>query len=146
MTTCAPSTGSAASNKRVPVDILLVDDEPGIRNLLTLILETNGYSLVCAENGKLALDLLTTHRFRLVITDIFMPGSDGLEFMVKHRAACPGVPVVAISGGGSLGGSENMLKAARFLGCKRTLQKPFDIPELLSVIRELLADTATVDP
>jgi DNA-binding NtrC family response regulator len=119
-------------------DILLVDDDATIRVMLERTLHKQGYSVVCAANGQEALAWVTRSRFRLVITDIFMPDSDGLDLIMACSVGHPAMPILAISGGGRLGGPDTFLKPARLLGSRRTLAKPFELPEFLRVVAELI--------
>lgn len=119
-------------------DVLLVDDDPTIRLMLERTLHKHGYSVVCAANGQEALTWVKRSRFRLVITDIFMPDSDGLDLIMACTAGHPAMPILAISGGGRLGGPDAFLKPARLLGSRRTLAKPFELQDFLRVVAELI--------
>ena len=132
MPTTLAATPSAA------VDVLLVDDDESIRVVLTECLTRAGYTVSVAENGSAALALLADHVFQLVVTDIYMPQTDGLELIMCYRAQSPGAPVLAISGGGQLGGPGDMLKPARFLGSQLTLAKPFELGEFMDAVRHLI--------
>jgi DNA-binding NtrC family response regulator len=119
-------------------DILLVDDDPTLRRGLIQALGSAGYSILWATDGKAALELLAARRFRLVITDIYMPNNDGFEVMMGNAALGTGTPVIAMSGGGIVGPVESVLRSATNLGCLRTLEKPFDLADLLGAVREVL--------
>jgi DNA-binding NtrC family response regulator len=77
----------------------------------------------------------------LVISDIFMPESDGLELLRALRKRAPELKVIAISGGGNLGNMD-ILHAARLFGAYRVFTKPFATEDLLLAVREALADGA----
>jgi len=119
-------------------DILLIDDDIDIRTVLLAALKRLGYSVVVAPEGKTALQLFATYTFRLVITDIFMPVMDGLEVIMKSSAAGRTIPIMAISGGSLIGEPECVLKPAGLLGCRRALAKPFEMPEFLAAVEELI--------
>jgi CheY-like chemotaxis protein len=120
-------------------DILLVDDDPTLRRGLVHALGSMGYSILWATDGKAALELLATRRFRLLITDIYMPNNDGFEVIMGNSAMNTGTPVIAMSGGGIMGPVEGILRSAANLGCVRTFEKPFELAEVLGAIREILA-------
>lgn len=120
------------------VDILIVDDDDAIRGLLAEIFHGCGYSVLTAENGKTALSLLKRRRFRLVITDIFMPDLDGLELIMKYSSVHPKIPIFALSGGHGPGGPDGVLLPAKYLGCWRTFSKPFELADLRAAVKEQL--------
>ncbi len=100
-------------------------------------LERNGYEVLEACHGKEALKHLDSTAVDLVVTDIIMPESEGLELTMTLHKSHPKLPVVAITGGGH-GGAELYLALARSAGAADTLSKPFDMEELLKHIRVLL--------
>jgi two-component system nitrogen regulation response regulator NtrX len=116
--------------------ILVVDDEPGIRQSLRGILDDEGYSVEAVENGEACLDLLARSVFELVILDIWLPGIDGLEALTRIQA----IPqadrpvVVVISGHGTI---ETAVKATK-LGAYDFLEKPLSIDRVLLVARHAL--------
>ena len=120
------------------LDILLVDDDSTLRNGLSEALRRQGYSVLTAENGKAAVGLLSIRRFRLMITDIYMPVNDGLEVIMMNQSIGTGTPVIAMSGGGSLGAADTVLRPALNLGCCHTLEKPFELTDLIAAVREVL--------
>jgi CheY-like chemotaxis protein len=82
--------------------ILIIDDEPEVLRVLKKVLEGAGHSVTEAADGKTALRWFAGRPTDLVVTDIYMPEMDGLEFLMRLREAFPETPVVAISGGGHL--------------------------------------------
>jgi DNA-binding NtrC family response regulator len=82
--------------------ILIVDDEKSIRHTLKDILEYEKYEVVTAENGKDALKIAGSATFDMVFCDIKMEGMDGIEVLEKLQTAQPDLPVVMISGHGSI--------------------------------------------
>ena len=124
------------------IDVLLVDDDSTVRTVLCAALRSAGYSMRCAGDGREALELVATMKFRLVVTDIFMPEMDGLELVSSLRTRYPDLPTLAMSGGGRAGGPADVLRPARLLGSHRTIEKPFDLATFLDHVRELLAKTS----
>jgi len=108
--------------------ILLVDDDPGIRFALTEVLHDRGYHVVCASSGSQALTLLDG--IDVVVTDLMMPGMDGLELVSRIAARSPALPVILVTAHGS----EHMVQVASSRGARGCLSKPFDIDEIARVI------------
>jgi len=108
--------------------ILIIDDEPGVRDALTRILTGDGHRVLEAGNGAEARTLVADGEgtsVDLVLTDIFMPEMDGIEFVLWLVESFPDRPVVAMSGGGLLP-MRSALDDARELGAVDILEKPFD--------------------
>ncbi|HZR28008.1 MAG TPA: response regulator [Terriglobales bacterium] len=78
--------------------ILLVDDEPNIRVLLTAILQSKGYIVDCAEDGFAALHSIQTNLPDLIVSDLRMPNMNGFELLAVVRNKFPEMPIIAISG------------------------------------------------
>ncbi|MBL9204139.1 MAG: response regulator [Opitutaceae bacterium] len=116
--------------------ILVVDDSTSIREFLVHILVSAGHSVTAAANGQQALDAFKANPTDLVITDMYMPERDGLELMVSLRRSPRPPRMIAMS---SQGGPLNVLRMARNLGARITLQKPFQSDALLSAVRSTLA-------
>ena len=121
--------------------VLVVDDEEPIRVLLAQVLRRAGYAVTCAVNGDDALRCLHAEPADLVVTDLIMPGKEGIETITDIRREYPGVGIIAMSGGGRAGPG-NYLALAERLGADRSLAKPFDRNVLLEAIREVLAEKA----
>ena len=120
--------------------ILLVDDDPDVRRSLGNALTKAGYEVVPAANGVEALrQWRDTHGGDLVILDMFMPEKDGLETLVELRNHSPGVPIIAISGGGTTGRLD-ILEDAKLLGAIETFEKPFSIHALLALVARTIAN------
>ena len=116
--------------------MLLVDDDPGVRFALTEVLADRGYRVITAGSGAQALNLLDG--VDVVVTDLSMPGMDGLELVAQIRARMPGLPVILLTAHGS----ENMVRIASSRGACGCLSKPFDIDEIADVIEQVLARRA----
>lgn len=110
--------------------ILVVEDEPAIREIIVSFLR-EGYSDVCeAENGAEALKLLRTETFELVLSDINMPVMDGVECFTRAKGLGIQTPFVFVT---AFSDADNMLKALR-LGAFDFVRKPFHDHELLAVV------------
>jgi len=115
--------------------ILIVDDEPMLREILRDVLEFEGATIHEAENGRQAFDLHQREKFDAVISDIRMPGGDGLELLMSLRNVDCCTPVVMLI----TGFSDLSHDAAYSLGADAVLSKPFDVNELLGRLGFLLA-------
>lgn len=112
-----------------PTRILLVDDDPDLRESLALLLEDEGYLVLVARDGEQALGLQQLHHANVVVSDVMMPVMSGLDLMASLRAANDHSPVLLMSSFASY------LDEGRALGAAATLQKPFDIDEFLETVR-----------
>jgi two-component system response regulator (stage 0 sporulation protein F) len=112
--------------------ILIIDDEEPIRALLRTTLESAGYEVTEASNGRIGLELYRHRPTDLIITDILMPELSGLDMLLELTREFLHAKVIAISG---VGGEQNVLDVAKLLGARRTLQKPFSMPRLLDAVR-----------
>ncbi len=119
--------------------ILVIDDDPVIRESLCRVLCREGHSAVEAADGRVGVECLKEQPADLVITDILMPEQDGLETIMKLRRDYPDVRIIAISGGGRYG-SLDILKYAQQFGAAYTLAKPFTPDELLKTVQRALLD------
>jgi CheY-like chemotaxis protein len=117
--------------------ILVIDDDAPVRAALCRILERAGYTVVAAADGGAGLQLHRERPADLIITDIFMPGQDGIETIRQLRREAPAVPILAISGGDETGALD-LREGAALLGASRTLWKPFALAELLAAVGDLL--------
>jgi two-component system KDP operon response regulator KdpE len=121
--------------------ILVVDDEPPITRVLSLILKDRGYQVEVAHEGQTALACFTTWRPELVITDLYMPHVNGLEVCRRIRAQST-VPIVVLS----VKDQEGTKVAALNAGADDYITKPFEIEELLARIRARLRRPGDWDP
>ena len=117
--------------------ILVVDDEPGIRELLCLMLEASGYTVMAAEDGFQAPKILAANPIQVVITDLLMPERDGLEFITEVRKSFPDVKIIAMSGGGHIA-RDSYLRIAKNFGAHFLLEKPFSQAGVLGAIETVL--------
>jgi UDP-3-O-[3-hydroxymyristoyl] N-acetylglucosamine deacetylase len=117
--------------------ILVVDDEENIRHTLRGVLADEGFDVLEAPNGRRALELLAHTAPRLAIVDVWMPEVDGIELVERMRAQAPGVPIIVISGHGTI---ETAVRVIR-LGAFDYLEKPFPLDALLNVVGRALGST-----
>ena len=117
--------------------IMIVDDEKTIRELLRRLLESKGFEVSDAENGKKALELFRRNPVDLVITDILMPVQDGFQTINDLRIEFPDVKIIAMSGGGAHDSTAYLEKAQGY-GANRTFAKPFGMLDMLNAVQELL--------
>jgi DNA-binding response OmpR family regulator len=117
--------------------ILLIDDDPSVREVVSEMLRQAGHAVTIAENGRVAVLRLEEQTFDLVITDLIMPEQEGIETIAEIRRRDLHMPIVAISGGGRLGPGD-YLETARYLGADATLAKPFGRQELIATVDALL--------
>ncbi len=118
--------------------ILVVDDDSALRSTLERGLVRVGHEVHTAANGAAALKTIRTVKTDLVITDVYMPDTDGIELILALSELPVPPRLIAISGGDRLGGTP-MLDAASHLGAVRTLAKPFEMATLLDLVAEVLA-------
>ena len=102
------------------VRVLLVDDEPGIRHVLGALIRDFGYDVHTAESAREALEAFTANPFPIVVTDIRMPGMDGLALLERVRNQNPDTQVVMITGHGDM---DNAVECLR-LGAADFIAKP----------------------
>jgi len=118
--------------------ILVVDDDEHVRILIKDILETRLHQSIGVGSAKEALQFCRQKSFDLIVTDLAMPGINGLELIRALRTASIRVPVLLISG--SL--DNHIRRAAMLFDAVETLSKPFGLVELLAVVDKTLDITA----
>lgn len=117
--------------------ILIIDDDEALRSTLRRILERAGHVSLEAGDGHEGLLRVRQDGVDLVITDLIMPKTEGLELMLTLRREHPGLPVIAMSGGGRVG-PESYLATVKLFGAVRTLAKPFTGETLLAAVDDVL--------
>ena len=114
-----------------PPLILVVDDEPSMRDLVLEVLEAEGYAVAAAHNGQQALDFLQRVCPDAVVLDLMMPVLDGWAFMERYReVAGAEIPVLGVSAAMR----PELAERLNQLGVRACLAKPFDIAELLECV------------
>jgi two-component system KDP operon response regulator KdpE len=119
---------------RVRRTVLIVDDEPGIRNFLRDALTAAGYEVLEAENGKEAVKQVAASNVDLVIMDLAMPKQDGLETIPLLHHLQPQLRIIVMSGKFA-----DELHVAELLGANASLAKPIQKDELLEAIARVMA-------
>lgn len=114
--------------------ILVVDDDAGVRDVVRSMLESEGYVVTVAQNGREALSALKSQQFQVLITDLVMPEQEGIETIKIVRRDYPEVKVIAMSG--AFGG--DYLRIAGYLGAHGTLAKPLQMTAVLKVVADAL--------
>jgi len=135
------SEQEAASSVEMPAGketILVVDDEPALREFNKEILTTHGYRVLCADGGEQAIDLLETETVDLLLTDVIMPGMDGYQLATIVKKCYPQVIIQVMSGFSE----DYRVDVANEELHQQRLQKPFSSNELLQSIRQLLDERA----
>ena len=117
--------------------ILLVDDDDQFLAMLSKVLTHAGYQVQEATEGQQALRLYESHPSDVVVTDLVMPGKEGLEMIVELKQHHPEAKIIAISGAGR-DASQDYLKMAKAFGAQRVLRKPFSNREILEAISQVL--------
>jgi len=120
--------------------ILIIDDEKAIRKTLTEILSYEGYKIEEASDGEEGLKKFKEKNYDVVLCDIKMPKLDGIEFLVKAREINPNIPVIMISGHGTI---ETAVEAVK-KGAYDYIAKPPDLNRLLITIRNATDKTSLV--
>jgi CheY-like chemotaxis protein len=116
--------------------LLVVDDDADMRLTLKLALELAGYAVEVAANGREALEAQRRQPAEVLITDIFMPDTDGFEAIDAFRREFPQTRIVVVSGGAQFS-KRDYLPDAELIGADATLQKPFDVDALLDLLHRL---------
>jgi DNA-binding response OmpR family regulator len=116
--------------------VLVIDDDPRIRQLICMGLERKGYTVFEAANGRAGLKAFDAHQPDLVITDILMPDIEGIETIMRLKRSARPPKIIAISGGGRMVGRE-FLRWARHLGADDVMAKPFRMSALVAMAQDL---------
>ncbi|WP_299410376.1 response regulator transcription factor [Acaryochloris sp. IP29b_bin.148] len=120
----------------MPLTLLIVDDEPGIRLAVTDYLEAAGYVVLAAATGQQAWQMVQQYRPHLLVTDIRMPQMDGYELVrrVRQQPAFRLLPVIYLT---EYSDTQQRIRGYQ-TGCDAYLAKPFNLEELAAVVRNLL--------
>jgi two-component system nitrogen regulation response regulator NtrX len=114
--------------------VLIVDDEPGIRESLTDVLEDEGYGVASVESAEACLESLAKNKYDVVLLDIWLPGLDGIQALEKIQAFADPPTVIMISGHGTI---ETAVRATK-LGAFDFIEKPLSIEKTLLTLRHAL--------
>ncbi len=114
--------------------ILVVDDDTGIQSAFNALLGTRGHEIFTAGTGEAALQILAREQPDLVVLDVFLPGMDGLQTFRGIKSGHPGLPVIVMTGSGTM----DLAIEASKLGAFDYQQKPFDPGRMLQLIENAL--------
>lgn len=114
--------------------ILVVDDEPGIRNSLCKVLERSGYNVLEADSGQKAVKIVNENQVSLIISDFAMPGMDGMSLLKTIKEQRPYIEFIMVTGHGTIERAVEAIKA----GAYDFITKPFKRAELLPIVEKTL--------
>jgi DNA-binding response OmpR family regulator len=121
-------------------NVLVIDDEAGIRLLLARAIKAAGGAVHEAADGNAGLRILERTAVDLVVIDIIMPEKEGAETIMEIKERWPSLKVLAISGGGRIG-PDTFLSLAEGLGADATMKKPLNFDAVVAQIEALLDTT-----
>ena len=116
--------------------ILVAEDDGAVREVVTRALSMNGHQVKSVDDGSRALEALAEGHYELLLTDIVMPGIDGIALALKVTKSHPGLPVVLMTG---YAAERQRAHNLQELIC-RVVTKPFSLKEICRVVNEVLAD------
>lgn len=116
--------------------VLVIDDEAIVRVSCKRVLEPQGYEVEVTERGADALRMLQERQFDIVITDLLMPDMDGLEVLKRIKESWPEMPVIIITGYGTVSTAVQAVK----LGAYDVVEKPFTPETILQVVERALKE------
>lgn len=128
---------ASADNKR---KVLVVDDEGGMRHMLSVLLEREGYAIDTAEDGRMGLEKIRDNDYDLVLCDIRMPEMDGLSFLEESKKVKTDLPVIMMSAFGNVDTAIEAMKK----GAYDYVSKPFKADEILLRLQRLTAQETLV--
>ncbi len=119
--------------------ILIVDDDEQIRLMLSDLLKRSGSTVDQASDGEEAINKFNTNHYDLIITDILMPGKEGIQTIQELKKNNPNLKIIAISGGGHIE-SNVYLDMAKKMGADLCVPKPLDMYNFIDTVKKLLGD------
>jgi CheY-like chemotaxis protein len=140
-----PAT-AAAQPDGAGASVLIVEDDPDLLQLMTQAFLRAGFDTHAASNGRLGVRMLGDLQPDLMITDIVMPEMEGIATIIEAKRCSPDTRVIAISGGGKFGRSDNFLQWAEELGADEVLAKPFAMSSLIVAARVVIDRAAAAAP
>ena len=117
--------------------ILIIEDDNETQEMLNTMLAREGYGVLVASNGQTGINIFTTHPVDLIITDIIMPGKDGIDVIDYFLNNYPEVSIIVISGGGCVG-PDDWLHLVKHMGVIHTFKKPFKHKDFLRTVKKIL--------
>ena len=128
-------------NQNAKAHIYIVDDDPCIRDVISVFLTRAGYECSCFSGADQCLSLLRSHKCDLLITDVKMPVKDGIELLTEARAIFPWLPVLVITSFADVPLAVKALKA----GAADFAEKPLDWDSFLSTVQSILSESDLPD-
>ena len=119
--------------------ILVIDDDPQLRSLLRRCFERRNHEVIEASDGNMGLEVYRSEGADVIITDLIMPGKEGMETIMELRRDFPDSKIIAISGGGRVA-PQSYLQLAKGIGASRAFSKPFDLDQILAAVEELAGE------
>lgn len=119
-------------------NILIIEDDLSVQQMFNQYLESKGFTVFCASEGREGMRLMQQQKIDLIITDIMMPEMDGLEVIQEIRKHHSGLPIIAISGG-MRDVPINFLPHAKKFGACRVFEKPIPLNTLFTAVQDLLS-------
>mgnify|MGYP003499140173 CR=1 FL=1 len=126
--------GLKCRGEMMSASVLIVDDQFGIRVLLSEVLQKEGYTTFQAANGVQAIEIAKNHAPDLVLLDMKIPGMDGIEILKRLKEYDSATAVITITAYGEL----DMIQHAKDLGALTHFAKPFDIDDIRKIVKEYL--------
>lgn len=120
-------------------NILVIDDLPWMLKVVEMMLQQQGHKVTCTEDARAVGDMMEKEEFDLVITDVFMPQIDGRDLIKSIKNKKGGMPVIAMTGGGSNLEEINTIMEELKSSADSVLKKPFTVKELTDEVSKLLA-------
>ena len=124
-------------SKEERIEILIVDDDPAYRHLISAVLEANDFSVTTAENGEEALETLKTYKPNLIVSDLMMPKVDGYELinMVRNNPETKHIPVILLT---EVASPKDISYGYETQKVEYYIAKPFSNHQLLAGIKLVL--------
>jgi DNA-binding response OmpR family regulator len=122
----------------MPSKILLIEDDPTLRFAVSEFLRSEEFDCRDVSSGQEGMELLSEWEPDLIITDLLMPGKDGLQVITEVRELGRAIPILVMTGGGVTITSSPLLDIASTFGANETVLKPFTNSQLLEKIKLLL--------
>ncbi len=117
--------------------ILIIDDDNDMRTILDEVLSLAGYKTTVAAEGNEGLHHFQNSTFDLIITDLIMPGKEGIETIIEVKKVNTETKIIAISGGGRIDAADHLSVASK-IGADATLAKPFRNHEILKLVKNTI--------
>lgn len=118
--------------------IIVIDDEMPVREIIKEALEDD-HEVHVVEGGDQAIQLMRDVKMDVVITDMVMPGKNGIDLILEIQQQFPSLPVIAMSGGGGIAGRFDYLSIAKLKGARKIIKKPFSLSDIRSAVAEVVS-------